>query len=108
MAGHRTCTGTNRAGGRCGRIPAPGHLVCLHHGADEPDQLAAAKRRVLESADPAAAKLVELMDSTDPSIAARACIAILDRVGIGPTSTAVQVDGGKLTYRVEGVDLSQL
>lgn len=105
----RTCTGTNRAGARCGRTPAPGHLVCYQHGASQPDQLAAARRRVLEAADPAAARLVKLVESSDdPVVQLRAAVAILDRVGIGPSSVQVQVDGGRAKYQIDGVDLEQL
>jgi hypothetical protein len=104
----RTCTGTNRHGGRCRRIPEKGHLVCLHHGAKDPDQLAAARRRLLAAADTTADRLVELLDASDEHVQLRAAAAILDRVGLGPSSTKVNVDGGRVRYELEGVDLDQL
>jgi len=107
-APRRRCTAHNRVGGRCGLSPQPGALVCHLHGGKAPQVQRAARRRLLEAADPAAARLVELLDSEDEAIAVRAATALLDRSGHGPSSTQVQVDGGQVDYRIEGVDLEQL
>jgi hypothetical protein len=82
--------------------------VCNLHGGKSPAVQAAARRRLLEAADPAAARLVELLESDDESVALRAAQAILDRAGMGPSSTQVQVDGGQVDYSIQGVDLDQL
>jgi hypothetical protein len=104
---HR-CRATTRNGNRCGNPPVTGAVVCRMHGGAAPQVRDAARRRLLEAADPAAARLVELLDSPDPAIQVRAAVALLDRAGHGPSSTQVQVDGGQVAYRIEGVDLEQL
>ncbi len=52
------------------------------HGGSAPQVVAAARRRLLEAADPAAARLVELMASDDERIGLRAARDILDRAGL--------------------------
>jgi hypothetical protein len=69
---------------------------------------AKARERLLAAADPAIAKLVELVDHEDPAIALRAAVAIADRSGHGPTTKQVNVDGGSVDYRIEGVDMDAL
>jgi hypothetical protein len=78
------------------------------HGGAAPQVKRAARERLLAGADPAAARLVELLESADPHVQVRAAIALLDRAGYGPSATQVQVDGGQLNYRIEGVDLEDL
>jgi hypothetical protein len=50
MTTERKCNGTNRRGEPCGRTPAPGHLVCINHGARSPQAMAAANRRLQRAA----------------------------------------------------------
>jgi HEAT repeat protein len=65
----------------------------------------AARERLLDAADPAARALIELLDSEDEQVRLNAAKALLDRSGHGPTQKQVNVDGGKLNYRIEGVDM---
>jgi hypothetical protein len=51
---------------------------------------------------------VELLDSPDESVQLRAAVALLDRAGLGPSSTQVNLDGGTVNYTIEGVDLGDL
>lgn len=104
----RQCSAHNRQGNRCGRRPRPGSTVCVMHGGAAPQVQNAARRRLLEAADPAAAELVKLLDSPDEQIRLRAATALLDRSGHGASSTQVQVDGGQVDYRIDGVDLEAL
>lgn len=85
-----------------------GSTVCHKHGGAAPQVRNAARRRLLEAADPAAARLVELLDAEDEAVQLRAATALLDRAGHGPSSTQVQVDGGELRYQIDGVDLEAL
>jgi hypothetical protein len=101
----RKCRAHTSAGKPCQRDPVKGALVCQVHGGAAPQVKNAARKRLLAAADPAAAKLVELLDSDKEEVAIRAAVALLDRAGHGVTSTQVNVDGGELTYRIEGVDL---
>lgn len=48
MDGRRRCTGTNRAGNRCGRAPAKGAKVCSFHGGKAPQVVRKAKERHVE------------------------------------------------------------
>jgi hypothetical protein len=104
----RYCKARRSNGQPCHKYPVKGALVCRVHGGAAPQVRDAARRRLLEAADPAAARLVELLDNPDPAIAVRAAVALLDRAGHGPSSTQVQVDGGQVAYRIEGVDLDAL
>ena len=90
---------------RCRNPPTAGALVCRFHGSASPQAKANARLRLLEAADPAIAKLVELLESEDEQVAVRAAIAIADRSGHGPTQKQVNVDGGKLRYEIAGVDM---
>jgi hypothetical protein len=107
-ATRRSCRATRRDGAPCTNPPVKGALVCRMHGGAAPQVKRAARQRLLEAADPAAARLVQLLDSDDEAIAVRAATALLDRSGHGPSSTQVQVDGGQVDYRIEGVDLDAL
>jgi hypothetical protein len=93
---------------RCRRAPVPGALVCVIHGGKAPLVQKKARERLLEAADPAAAKLAELIESADEAVALRAAMALLDRSGHGPTTKQVNVDGGAVKYDIAGVDLEAL
>jgi hypothetical protein len=93
---------------RCRKPAIPGALVCEIHGGKAPQVKRKARERLLEAADPASAKLRELLDSDDEAVALRAATAILDRSGNGPTTRQVNVDGGQVRYQIEGVDMDAL
>jgi hypothetical protein len=78
------------------------------HGGKAPLVQKKARERLLEAADPAAAKLAELIDSDDEAVALRAAMALLDRSGHGPTTKQVNVDGGTVKYEIVGVDMDAL
>ena len=96
------------AANRCKRYAVPGGLVCTAHGGKAPQVAAKARDRLLWAADPAAAVLADLLKSDDENIRLRAATALLDRSGHGASATQVQVDGGKVRYEIDGVDLSAL
>ncbi len=54
------------------------------HGGKIPNVVKAAKQRIMEAADPAAAKLVLLLDSEDERISLAAARDLLDRAGHKP------------------------
>lgn len=82
--------------------------MCEIHGGKAPQVQKAARDRLLEAADAAAARLAELVESPDEQIAVRAATALLDRTGYGPQSTTINKDGGKVRYDIAGVDLEAL
>lgn len=90
------CTAHNRHGNQCGKHATPGTNVCSTHSSAAPQVKAAAQRRLLEAADPAAAKLVELLDSDNERVALAAARDLLDRAGLG---TPAEVEG-ELTLEV--------
>jgi hypothetical protein len=83
-------------------------VVCGTHGGKAPQVQRKARERLLDAADTAASKLVELIDDPDPAVALRAATALLDRSGHGPTTKQVNVDGGAVKYQIEGVDMEAL
>jgi hypothetical protein len=83
----RQCKGTNRAGARCRRSPIKGGAVCALHGGKAPQVVAAAKRRLLEAAEPVVAGLIEIFEDeahVEPRDRIRAGFGILDRAGLSP------------------------
>jgi hypothetical protein len=68
----------------CLNWPIKGGPVCIPHGGGVPRVLAAAKMRLLESADVVTAALVKMAtDNTiDPKARIQACNSILDRIGV--------------------------
>jgi hypothetical protein len=85
----RSCQARTAAGQPCRNRPARGALVCAAHSGTEAQVLASARRRLQEAAPMAIAKLVELVNSDNPVVAAEAATALLDRTEHGPTSTRV-------------------
>lgn len=96
----RQCTGTSRSGERCKRAPIAGGTVCTMHGGKSPLAIQAANQALLAARVPAAELLFEVIEwwrrttceacglpKGDPSAAIRAAIAVLDRTGLGPTSS---------------------
>jgi hypothetical protein len=104
----RHCRARRSNGTPCGAYAVHGAVVCRMHGGAAPQVKAAARERLLAAADPAAARLVELLSSDDAMVRLRAAVALLDRAGLGPSSTQVQVDGGTVHYQIDGVDLGRL
>ena len=71
------------SGTLCSRWAIRGGTVCPMHGASAPQVREAARRRLLEAADPAAAELVRLaLDSPDDRVRLAACRDILDRAEV--------------------------
>ena len=57
------------------------------HGGKTPQVAKAARRRIMEAADPAAAKLVALLDSADERVIFAVARDLLDRAGYKPATT---------------------
>ena len=81
---------STQTGERCRKAAMLGQRVCRSHGGASPQAQRGARRRLDVAADPAAAKLVKMLDDADPAIRSRVAIAILDRSGHHPRSD----DGG--------------
>ena len=79
------CKAHARSGAPCGKPAVPGARVCRFHGGRAPQVVAAARQRLLMAADPAAAKLIEIMRSkkTEPHVAISACKEILNLGRLG-------------------------
>lgn len=73
------------------------------HGGGSPLVQAKAKQRIMEAADPAAAKMVELMESLDERISLAAARDLLDRAGFkAPTEVKIEsVDAAAKILREE-------
>ena len=80
----RRCHAKKKNGERCKKAAILGGRVCGTHGGSAPQVRNAARRRLMEAADPAAARLVELLDSDDERIRLGAAKDLLDRAGHKP------------------------
>ncbi|MBS1695772.1 MAG: hypothetical protein JST91_26545 [Actinobacteria bacterium] len=80
------------SGDRCSKAAMKGQRVCGTHGGKARRSMEAAKRRIAESADPAAAQLVKLAFDKKESaeIRLRATLQLLDRAGLN-AKTAVEI-----------------
>lgn len=79
------CTAhSSQTGKPCKSKAVKGATVCRMHGGSAPQVKAAAKRRLLEAADPAAAALVKIAldEDMDPRVRVMAIRDLLDRAGI--------------------------
>lgn len=77
------CTAHNKRGSQCEKTAVPGAKVCYYHGGKAPQVVAKARLRLLEAADPAAAKLVKLaLGAESEAVALAAVRDILDRAGL--------------------------
>jgi hypothetical protein len=94
MDDERRCTAhlTDGSGTRCRKAAISGGTVCATHGGSAPQVKRSARERLLEAADPAAARLVRALESEDERAAIRAAQIILDRAGHHPTQ-AVELSG---------------
>lgn len=84
-ANARCSAKSKQSGERCKRAAIVGGAVCHVHGGARRATREAARLRLLAAADPAAAKLVRLLDSDDEAAQHRAAVAVLDRAGLGRT-----------------------
>ena len=100
MDSRRRCTAkSSRTGKRCRKAAIRGGTVCATHGGAAPQVRDAARRRLLELAEPAVAALAEALASGEwPSVVA-AAKAILDRSGYG-ASRNMNVSGEPSSIRV--------
>jgi hypothetical protein len=80
------CAAHKKTGERCGNWPMHGQKVCGFHGGRAPQNLAAARFRMLELIDPSITALAEVVKDphAQDSDRIRAAFGILDRCGIGP------------------------
>lgn len=81
----RCSASSKQTGKQCGARPIPGGTVCRWHGGAAPQVQKAARQRILEAADLAAATLIGLMqDDTVPhAVRVTAARDLLDRAGEG-------------------------
>lgn len=79
-----SCAHVSNAGIRCPRDAAPQETVCILHGASIPHATEAMTRRLLALREKSIAMLEELMLTSEDKIRLTACIAVLDRAGLGP------------------------
>jgi len=80
----RQCTAHRKNGERCKAFAIKGGNVCNKHGGSAPQVRERAQQRILDAADSAAGKLVQLMRSpkVPPQIQLAAAKDLLDRAGI--------------------------
>jgi hypothetical protein len=92
------CSAKNRLGEQCRRHPMPGTNVCSMHGGKAPQVLRAAKERLIRGAEHAIDCVLDIIKARpacptcqradDPRMQLRASQILLDRAGLGPTSTS--------------------
>jgi len=98
------CTAKSKtSGNRCMRPTIPGGTVCRYHGGNTPVVRQRARERLLEAADPAAARLGEIVRDGRTATAdqIRAAVAILDRSGYGPGQTLEITGAGGIAERLK-------
>ena len=82
----RRCTAKNRSGERCRKSPLRYQAVCEMHGGRAPQNLAAAKTRMMEALEPAVETLHRIFE--DPFAGynekLKATKMVLNRSGLGP------------------------
>jgi hypothetical protein len=91
----RRCKAHRTDGERCRRLALNFQAVCAHHGGRAKNSVNAARRRMMEQADPAVRQLQKIaFDETNPlDIRFKATMAIIDRVGLAPrTSVELEVN----------------
>ena len=94
MDDSRRCTAkSTRSHERCKKAAIKGGKVCATHGGSAPQVKNRARQRIMEAADPAAARMVELMASLDERISLAASRDLLDRAGHkAPTEISILSD----------------
>jgi hypothetical protein len=78
------CTARKRNGDPCGNAAMNGSTVCRMHGGAAPQVKRRAQQRILEASDPAAARLVAMMqdETLPPAVQLAAARDLLDRAGV--------------------------
>src|SRR6185312_8857885 len=91
----RRCKAHKKDGSRCGKAAMNNQRVCGTHGGKARHSVEAARRRMMENADPAVKKLTEI--AYDPKQSAeirlKATLAIIDRAGLSPRQ-AMEIEVG--------------
>lgn len=107
----RQCTARSKQSGvRCKRRASPGHQVCVIHGSRSPQAMAKARERLDAMAGSAVTTLDLAMDKidTEPSVAVKAAVAVLDRTGYHPRQT-IEIDNArKVLSEFLGVDETEI
>ncbi len=102
----RTCTARRTDGKPCKASAIKGATVCRVHGGSAPQVRAAAQRRLLEAADPAAAELVRLaLNAESARVRLAAVRDLLDRAGVGDHSDSLD---GVLTAEIVEAEIARL
>ncbi len=95
------------SGRQCKKPAKKGMNICGSHGGSAPQTIAAAERRLLAAADPAAAELVELaLNGETPSVKLGAIKELLERAQVGGPKR-IAVEGG-LNISINEVDIKDL
>lgn len=81
------CQATRRDGERCKRHAMLGQNICPIHGGKAPQNIRAAKKRLLEMAGTAMLCLQNAMENGDIKEQTSAATKVLDRAGLGPNIT---------------------
>lgn len=102
------CTATLRdgSGTPCRKNAITGATVCGSHGGSAPQVRAAAQRRLLEAADPVAARLVHLaLNAEDERVQLAACRDLLDRIAVNsPKQIEVMPDQALVREWIEQLE----
>ena len=102
----RTCVAHRTDGQPCKAPPIKGSTVCRVHGGSASQVRAAAQRRLLEAADPAAAELVRLvLNAESPRVRLAAVKDLLDRAAIGGSGAPSE---GVLTAEIVEAEIARL
>ena len=101
MDDSRRCTAHKKDGQRCKKAAILGGNVCGTHGGSAPQVRNKARQRIMEAADPAAARMVELMASLDERISFAASKDLMDRAGYKAPTEISFVSDEKLAEMLE-------
>ena len=101
MDDSRRCTAHKKDGQRCKKAAILGGTVCGTHGGSAPQVRNKARQRIMEAADPAAARMVELMASPDERISFAASKDLMDRAGYKAPTEISFVSDEKLAEMLE-------
>ncbi|MFH9478051.1 HGGxSTG domain-containing protein [Streptomyces anulatus] len=87
----RRCKAHKKSGQQCKAAPISGGTVCRVHGGSAPQVKNKAAQRIAEAADPAAAKLVEMLHDKAVPAAVRLGVIkdLLDRAGLKARDTVL-------------------
>lgn len=102
----RRCIAHRKTGDRCKRAALTGQRVCGHHGGKAKQSLMAARRRLMENADPAVKQLAKIAYDDNVAVETRlkATLALIDRSVGGPKSALeVEVSAKPFEQVLEGM-----